>query len=216
MRDTGYLRERMVREHIAARGVADERVLQAMREVPRHEFVPEHLRTQAYGDHALPIAGGQTISQPYVVARMTELLAVGPEHSVLEIGTGTGYQTAILARLARVVYSLERVPELAREAIARMRELGCDNVKIQVFDGTVGWSEVAPFDRILVAAGAPAPPQPLLDQLAPGGRMVIPEGDRQAQRLMVYEKDAAGRVRATAHEPVAFVPLVGRHGWDAE
>jgi protein-L-isoaspartate(D-aspartate) O-methyltransferase len=215
MRDTGYLRERMVREHIAARGVADERVLQAMREVPRHEFVPEHLRTQAYGDHALPIAGGQTISQPYVVARMTELLAVGPEHSVLEIGTGTGYQTAVLARLARVVYSLERVPELAREAIARMRELGCDNVKIQVFDGTVGWSEVAPFDRILVTAGAPAPPQPLLDQLAPGGRMVIPEGDRQAQRLMVYEKDAAGRVRASAHEPVAFVPLVGRHGWDA-
>ena len=215
MRDTGYLRERMVREHIAARGVADERVLQAMREVPRHEFVPEHLRTQAYGDHALPIAGGQTISQPYVVARMTELLAVGPGHSVLEIGTGTGYQTAVLARLARVVYSLERVPELAREAIARMRELGCDNVKIQVFDGTVGWSEVAPFDRILVTAGAPAPPQPLLDQLAPGGRMVIPEGDRQAQRLMVYEKDAAGRVRASAHEPVAFVPLVGRHGWDA-
>ena len=215
MRDTGYLRERMVREHIAARGVADERVLQAMREVPRHEFVPEHLRTQAYGDHALPIAGGQTISQPYVVARMTELLAVGPGHSVLEIGTGTGYQTAVLARLARVVYSLERVPELAREAIARMRALGCDNVKIQVFDGTVGWSEVAPFDRIMVTAGAPAPPQPLLDQLAPGGRMVIPEGDRQAQRLMVYEKDAAGRVRATAHEPVAFVPLVGRHGWDA-
>jgi protein-L-isoaspartate(D-aspartate) O-methyltransferase len=215
MRDTSYLRERMVRDHIAARGVADERVLQAMREVPRHEFVPAHLRTQAYGDHALPVAGGQTISQPYVVARMTELLAVGPEHSVLEIGTGTGYQTAVLARLARVVYSLERVPELAREAIARMRALGCDNVKIQVFDGTVGWSEVAPFDRIMVTAGAPAPPQPLLDQLAPGGRMVIPEGDRQAQRLMVYEKDAAGRVRASAHEPVAFVPLVGRHGWDA-
>ncbi len=216
MRDFRYLRERMVRDHIAARGVADERVLAALREVPRHEFVPGHLRTQAYSDHALPIAGGQTISQPYVVARMTELLAVGPSHSVLEIGTGTGYQTAILARLARRVYSLERVPELAREAIARMRELGCDNVKIQVFDGTVGWSEVAPFDRILVAAGAPAAPQPLLDQLAPGGRMVIPEGDRQAQRLMVYEKDAGGGVTASAHEPVAFVPLVGRHGWDAE
>jgi protein-L-isoaspartate(D-aspartate) O-methyltransferase len=183
--------------------------------VPRERFVPEHLRTQAYGDHALPIEGGQTISQPYVVARMTELLAVGPEHSVLEIGTGSGYQTAILARLARRVYSLERVPELAREAIRRMRELGYDNVKIQIFDGTVGWSEVGPFDRILVTAGAPAAPQPLLDQLAPGGRMVIPEGDRQAQRLMVYEKDAAGRVRASAHEPVAFVPLVGRHGWDA-
>jgi len=216
MRDYRYLRERMVRDHIAARGVADERVLQALREVPRHEFVPEHLRTQAYSDHALPVAGGQTISQPYVVARMTELLAVEPSHSVLEIGTGTGYQTAVLARLARRVYSLERVPELAREAIARMRELGYDNVKIQVFDGTVGWSEVAPFDRILVTAGAPAPPQPLLDQLAPGGRMVIPEGDRQAQRLMVYDKDAEGRVTGSAHDPVAFVPLVGRHGWDAE
>lgn len=216
MRDYRYLRERMVRDHIAARGVSDPRVLEALREIPRHEFVPEHLRTQAYTDHALPIAGGQTISQPYVVARMTELLAVEPEHSVLEIGTGTGYQTAVLARLARRVYSLERVPELAREAIARMRELGLENVKIQVFDGTVGWSDVAPFDRILVTAGAPSVPQPLLDQLAPGGRMVIPEGDRQAQRLMVYEKDAAGRVQATAHDPVAFVPLVGRHGWDPE
>jgi protein-L-isoaspartate(D-aspartate) O-methyltransferase len=202
----------MVREHIAARGVADERVLQAMREVPRHEFVPEHLRTQAYGDHALPIAGGQTISQPYVVARMTELLAVGPEHSVLEIGTGTGYQTAVLARLARVVYSLERVPELAREAIARMRALGCDNVKIQVFDGTVGWSDVGPFDRILVTAGAPRVPEPLLDQLAPGGRLLIPEGDRLGQRLVLYERTPEG-IRRSSGEPVAFVPLIGRHGW---
>lgn len=215
MTELGHRRERMVREHIAARGVRDERVLQALREVPRERFVPEHLRTQAYGDHALPIEGGQTISQPYVVARMTELLEVGPECSVLEIGTGSGYQTAILARLARRVYSLERVPELAREAIRRMRELGCDNVKIQIFDGTVGWSEVGPFDRILVTAGAPAAPQPLLDQLAPGGRMVIPEGDRQAQQLMVYDKDAGGRLIRTAHEPVAFVPLIGRHGWDS-
>lgn len=214
MRDFGYLRDRMVREHIAARGIGDERVLDALREVPRHEFVPVHLRTQAYTDHALPVAGGQTISQPYVVARMTELLGVDSDDSVLEIGTGTGYQTAILAQLARRVYSLERVAELAREAIGRMREMGYDNVKIQVFDGTVGWSDVAPFDRILVTAGAPAAPKPLLDQLAPGGRMVIPEGDRQAQRLVVYEKDAEGEVTRTLHEPVAFVPLVGRHGWE--
>jgi protein-L-isoaspartate(D-aspartate) O-methyltransferase len=214
--DDTYLRERMVRELVEARGVRDPRVLSAMREVPRHLFVREHLMTQAYGDHALPIGEAQTISQPYVVARMTELAEVEVGHKVLEIGTGSGYQTAILARLARWVYSLERIPDLAHQAIRRMRQLGILNVKIQAFDGTVGWSEVAPFDRIMVTAGAPAPPQPLLDQLAPGGRMVIPEGDRQAQRLMVYEKDAAGRVRASAHEPVAFVPLVGRHGWDAE
>jgi len=213
MREDAYRRERMVRDHIAARGVADERVLQAMREVPRHLFVREHLRAQAYGDHALPIAGGQTISQPYVVARMTELLDVQPHCSVLEIGSGSGYQTAILARLARRVYSLERVPELARLAIQRIRELGLDNVKIQIFDGTVGWSEVAPFDRILVTAGAPKVPAPLLDQLAAEGRLLVPEGDRDTQRLVLYLKTARGAVRRRPGEEVTFVPLVGRHGW---
>lgn len=216
MRDYSYLRHRMVREHIAARGIHDERVLEAMRETPRHLFVPGPMRSQAYTDHALPIAGEQTISQPYVVARMTELLEVGPEHSVLEIGTGSGYQTAILARLARRVYSLERVPELAKQAIRRMRELGFDNVKIQIFDGTVGWSEAAPFDRILVTAAAPRAPAPLVEQLAPRGRMVIPEGDRGSQRLMVYIKDARGRLQSAAGEGVAFVPLIGRHGWDED
>jgi protein-L-isoaspartate(D-aspartate) O-methyltransferase len=213
MGDDAYRRERMVRDHIAARGVSDERVLKAMRELPRHRFVREHLRSQAYGDHALPIGDGQTISQPYVVARMTELLEVGPRHSVLEIGTGTGYQTALLGMLAARVYSLERVPELASRAIRRIRDQGLDNVKIQAFDGTVGWSEVAPFDHILVTAGAPAAPPPLLDQLAAGGRMVIPEGDRTLQRLVVYARDDRGKLRRKLGEPVAFVPLIGRLGW---
>jgi protein-L-isoaspartate(D-aspartate) O-methyltransferase len=207
------VRERMIREMIAARGVRDERVLAAVRKVPRHLFVKDHLRAQAYGDHALPIGSAQTISQPYIVARMTELLEVGPEHSVLEIGTGSGYQTAILALLARRVYSLERVAELAREAIPRMRQLGLENVKIQVFDGTVGWSEWAPYDRILVTAGAPKVPEPLLDQLAPGGVLVVPEGQLNAQRLVIYRKSARGGIRRSEGEEVAFVPLLGRHGW---
>lgn len=207
-------RERMVRDLAEKRGLKDPRVLEAMRRVQRHLFVKDHLRTQAYGEHALPIAGGQTISQPWVVGRMSELLEVAPEHSVLEIGTGSGYQTAILALLAKRVFSLERVADLAHQAIRRIRELGLVNVKIQVFDGTVGWSEMAPFDRILVTAGAPAAPQPLLDQLAVGGRLVVPEGTQQAQRLVVYAKSARG-LRRKEEDAVAFVPLVGRHGWPA-
>ena len=143
---------------------------------------------------------------------MTELLGVGPEHSVLEVGTGSGYQTAILARLARRVFSLERIPELAKEAIARMRRLKLDNVKVQVFDGTVGWSDVGPFDRVLVTAAAPKVPEPLLDQLAAGGRLLVPEGDRLGQRLVLYERTREG-IRRSAGEPVAFVPLIGRHGF---
>jgi len=209
-----YQRERMVRELLEKRGIRDARVLAAMREVPRHLFVRENLAGQAYKDHALPIGEAQTISQPYVVARMSELLALEAHHKVLEIGTGSGYQTAILARLARWVYSLERIPELAHQAIHRMRQLGVPNVKIQAFDGTIGWSEVAPFDRILVTAGAPGAPKPLLDQLVSGGRLVIPEGDRQHQRLVLYER-IGGRTRRLEMEPVAFVPLIGRFGWQA-
>ncbi|HEX6199005.1 MAG TPA: protein-L-isoaspartate(D-aspartate) O-methyltransferase [Thermoanaerobaculia bacterium] len=208
-------RERMVREHVAARGVSDPRVLQALRDVPRHLFVRGHLERKAYGDFALPIEAGQTISQPYVVARMTELLAVEPRHKVLEIGTGSGYQAAVLSRLGRWVWSLERVPELARTAIARLRELGIDNVKVQVFDGSLGWAEAAPFDRILVTAGAPAAPGPLLAQLGPGGRLVIPEGSRDDQRLVLYRKEGDRVVREEG-EAVVFVPLLGRHGWELE
>ncbi len=183
-----------------------------MGEVPRHLFVPEHLVGRAYGDSALPIGEAQTISQPWVVARMTELLEVGEEHSVLEIGTGSGYHTAILAKLARWVFSLERIPQLCRQAIARMRDLGIENVKIQAFDGSVGWSEAGPFDRILVTAGSPSAPPPLLDQLRPGGRLLVPEGSRETQRLVLYDKSASG-VRKRSREAVVFVPLIGRHGW---
>jgi protein-L-isoaspartate(D-aspartate) O-methyltransferase len=215
MSDYAVQRERMVRDHIAARGVKDERVLAAMRRIPRHLFVRDTMRSRAYGDHALPIGAAQTISQPYVVARMSEMLEVGPEHSVLEIGTGSGYQTAILAALARRVYSLERIAELAHQAIPRMRQLGLDNVKIQVFDGTVGWSEWAPYDRILVTAAAPKVPEPLLEQLAPGGMLLVPEGTMHLQKLVLYKKSARGEVRRKEGEEVAFVPLLGRHGWKA-
>ncbi|HYG63038.1 MAG TPA: protein-L-isoaspartate(D-aspartate) O-methyltransferase [Thermoanaerobaculia bacterium] len=216
MSDFAVQRERMVRDHIAARGIKDERVLAALRRIPRHLFVRDHLRSRAYGDHALPIGASQTISQPYVVAKMSEMLEVGKEHSVLEIGTGSGYQTAILAVLARRVYSLERIAELAHQAIPRMRELGLDNVKVQVFDGTVGWSEWAPYDRILVTAAAPKVPEPLLEQLAPGGTLLVPEGSINAQRLVLYKKSARGEVRRKEGEEVAFVPLLGRHGWKAD
>jgi len=206
-----FQRKRMV-EKLQRRGIRDPRVLQALQDVPRHEFVRKNLRNQAYQRFALPSSSDQTISQPYIVARTTELLELDPEHSLLEIGTGTGYHTAVLARLVRRVYSLERVPELAREAIQRMRAMGYDNVKIQIFDGTVGWSEVAPFDRILVTAGAPAAPRPLLEQLKVGGRLLIPEGSQEKQRLVLYERGEHGFERSEG-EPVAFVPLIGRHGW---
>jgi protein-L-isoaspartate(D-aspartate) O-methyltransferase len=214
-RDYTWQREQMVQK-LADRGIRDARVLQAIRQVPRHRFVREHLWGQAYGDFALPLVSGQTISQPWIVARMSELLAVEPEHKVLEIGTGSGYQTAVLALLARWVFSLERVSALARLAIERLRELGVGNVKVQAFDGTIGWSEMAPFDRILVTAGAPAAPQPLLDQLAPGGRLLLPEGSLDEQRLVAYDKDRFGGLQRQEADAVAFVPLVGRFGWEPE
>ena len=204
-------RDRMIRL-LERKGIADKRVLGAMAAVPREFFIPSNLETQAYRDVALPIGNGQTISQPYVVARMTELLRVGEEDSVLEIGTGSGYQTAILAHLGQRVFSLERIPELAREAVNRLKSMALDNVKVHVFDGTVGWSEMAPFNRILVTAGAPRVPAALLDQLAEQGRLVVPEGDREIQRLTVYDK-SGDEVVKQAGEPVAFVPLIGRDGW---
>lgn len=206
------LRERMVRELIESRGIKDQRVLDAIRRTPRHLFVRDHLRAQAYGDHALPIGQQQTISQPYIVARMSEMLEIAAEHTVLEIGTGSGYQTAVLALLARRVFSLERVPELAHQAIQRIRELNLLNVKIQAFDGTVGWSEVGPFDRIMVTAAAPKAPEPLLAQLKEGGKLLVPEGTQESQRLVLYTRGARG-VRRKEGEAVSFVPLVGRHGW---
>jgi protein-L-isoaspartate(D-aspartate) O-methyltransferase len=207
-----YQRKRLVRD-LRSRGITDEQVLAAMFEIPRHLFVRPHMRNQSYADFALPLEAGQTISQPYVVALMTQMLNVGRDHTVLEIGTGSGYQTSILAKLARWVYSLERVHELAQKAIHRLRSLGIDNVKVQAFDGTIGWSDGAPFDRILVTAGAPEVPKPLLDQLAIDGLMVVPIGDRVAQRLVTFRRLKNGRIHRSEGEPVVFVPLVGRHGW---
>jgi protein-L-isoaspartate(D-aspartate) O-methyltransferase len=205
----------MVRELERKHGISDPRVLEAMRQVPRHLFVPQDLRHQAYTEFALPIGAEQTISHPSVVARMTQLLEVTEDHSVLEIGSGSGYQTAILAILAKRVYSIERQGELARKAIHNLRTLNLNNVKIQPFDGTVGWSEMAPFDRIMVTAGAPQVPAPLLDQLAVGGLLLVPEGDRRRQHLVKYEKTKKRVIRTESGE-VSFVPLVGRFGWESD
>ena len=213
--DYSYPRQRLVQQ-LASRGIEDQRVLDAIQKVPRHEFVRRHLWPQAYRDFALPLSSGQTISQPWVVARMTELAQLESHQRVLEIGTGSGYQTAVLALLVRWVFSLERIGELARSANKRLRGMGVDNIKIQTFDGTVGWSEMAPYDRIIVTAGAPGLPQPLIDQLAEGGRLVIPEGDLERQTLACYQKAADGTVYREEHGAVAFVPLVGRHGWKVE
>ncbi len=206
-------RERMVtrlRDHY---GLRDEKVLEAMRTVPRHLFVSEALQGRAYGDHALPISGNQTISQPYIVARMTELLELDEHSRVLEIGAGSGYQTAVLAKLAAQVYSIERIADLAREAQTRIRQLNIYNATVKCFDGTLGWSAHAPYDAILVAAGGPNIPEPLIAQLKIGGRLVIPVGaTRESQRLIRVIKSEKG-YKEEEHGACAFVPLVGKHGW---
>lgn len=196
-------------------GINDPRVLQAMREVPRHRFVPEALQSRAYGDHALPINANQTISQPFIVARMTELLELDDQSRVLEIGAGSGYQTAVLAKVAAQVYSIERIGDLAREAQARIRQMEIYNATVKCFDGTLGWAANAPYDAILVAAGGPTIPEPLIAQLKIGGRLVVPVGDsREAQRLIRVIRTATGR-REEDHGACAFVPLIGQHGWSA-
>lgn len=206
-------RERMVREQIEARGVTDPAVLRAMRTIPRHLFVDEALIPQAYENHPLPIGHGQTISQPYVVAWMTELLQVSPGMRVLEIGSGSGYQTAILAELGAHVHSVERVKALADLARQRLAELRYLRVRIKRDDGTLGWPDEAPFDRILVTAAGPKIPEPLIDQLADPGRMVIPVGEkRREQALYLVTKDN-GRVTTRNLGGVLFVDLVGAHGW---
>ena len=196
--------------------IGDPRVLEAMLEVPRHLFVPEALQGRAYGDHALPINANQTISQPYIVARMTELLEADKSSRVLEIGAGSGYQTAVLARVAGQVYSIERIADLAREAQARIRALGIYNATVKCFDGTLGWSAHAPYDCILVAAGGPDVPEPLLAQLKVGGRLVIPVGaSRESQCLVRVVRTEEG-YRHEEHGSCSFVPLIGRYGWTNE
>jgi protein-L-isoaspartate(D-aspartate) O-methyltransferase len=193
--------------------INDPKVLEAMRAIPRHFFVPEALQGRAYGDHALPISASQTISQPYIVARMTELLEVNKDSRVLEIGAGSGYQTAILAKVAGQVYSIERIGDLARGAQARIRELEIHNATVKCFDGTLGWAANAPYDGILVAAGGPHIPNPLVAQLKPGGRLVMPVGPtRESQRLVRVIKTETGS-KEEDHGACAFVPLIGQHGW---
>jgi len=203
----------MVEEQLVRRGITDARVLDAMRKVPRHRFVEEALRDRAYGDYPLPIGEGQTISQPYMVAAMTQLLRLGGAEKVLEIGTGSGYQTAILAELARRVCSIERLPSLAARARRTLEELGYTNAVVKTADGTYGWPDEAPFDRILVTAGAPAVPAPLFQQLAEGGRLVVPIGDSQSQTLHVVDK-VEGRMRTSTDCGCVFVKLVGKYGWE--
>ncbi|HSD47457.1 MAG TPA: protein-L-isoaspartate(D-aspartate) O-methyltransferase [Pyrinomonadaceae bacterium] len=194
-------------------GIRDLRVLEAMRSVPRHFFVPEALQSRAYGDHALPISANQTISQPFIVARMTELLELDSNSRVLEIGAGSGYQTAVLAFIAAQVYAIERIGDLAREAQSRIRQLEIYNATVKCFDGTLGWAANAPYDAILVAAGGPVVPEPLAVQLKIGGRLVVPVGPaRDAQRLIRIIKTETG-YREEDHGGCAFVPLIGQHGW---
>lgn len=193
--------------------IADKALLEVMNRLPRHAFVPEALKAQAYKDNALPIAGGQTISQPFIVARMTELLELKGTEKILEIGAGTGYQTAILASLARKVFAIERLANLATEAERRLRELGFRNVTIKAADGTAGWDLYHPYDAMLVAAGGPAIPDPLVRQLKVGGRLIIPIGDSQrSQNLIRVTRTATGYTQEN-FGPCAFVPLIGEHGW---
>jgi protein-L-isoaspartate(D-aspartate) O-methyltransferase len=203
-------RAAMVAEQIVARGVADPRVLAAMRKVPRHLFVPDAVRPSAYDDSPLPIGFDQTISQPYIVAYMSEILQVAPDHRVLEVGTGSGYQAAILGELAREVYTIEIVPELAERARATLESLGYANVHVQVGDGYLGWPEHAPFDRIMVTAAPDHVPQPLVEQLADGGRLVLPVG-RGDQWIRVLTR-RGDRVTEQTTIPVRFVPLVRKPG----
>jgi protein-L-isoaspartate(D-aspartate) O-methyltransferase len=201
-------RERMVRDQLVAAGIHDPRVLEAMRRVPRHAFVPEELRAHAYDDGPLPIGHGQTISQPFIVALMCERAALGPDSRVLEVGTGCGYQAAVLAEIAGDVYTIEIVEALARSAAARLTALGYGRVHVRYGDGSVGWPEAAPFDAVLVAAATGTVPDALLAQLVPGGRALVPVGSRQGQELRLYRRTADG-VEMTPVCPVAFVPLTG-------
>ncbi|OAG27199.1 protein-L-isoaspartate(D-aspartate) O-methyltransferase [Thermodesulfatator autotrophicus] len=205
-------RERMVQTQIAARGIKDPRVLAAMLKVPRHLFVEEALKDQAYGDYPLPIGEGQTISQPYIVALMTEALELKGPEKVLEVGTGSGYQAAILAELARWVYSIERYSSLARRAKRILESLGYNNVIIKVGDGTKGWPEAAPFDAIIVTAAGPKIPEPLIEQLKDGGRLVMPVGDEWSQYLIKVTKKGDQLIKENLGA-VRFVKLVGEYGF---
>jgi protein-L-isoaspartate(D-aspartate) O-methyltransferase len=206
--------ERLVKI-LASKGITDDRVLDAFRSVPRHLFVDGAMYAQAYDDNALPIGSGQTISQPYVVALMTQLLHLGKDDKILEVGTGSGFQAAILAQFSRRVYTIERQRDLADIARKRLREMGYENIAFKQGDGSAGWVQHAPFDRIIVTAGAPVVPEVLIEQLATDGRMIVPVGGRFNQELIVYEKTGQ-EIKNHTEGGVIFVPLIGQHGWREE
>lgn len=207
-------RQRMVQEQIVARGVADQRTLTAMREVPRHLFVDDAMRARAYGDYPLPIAAGQTISQPYIVAFMTAALKLAGHERVLEIGTGSGYQAAVLSRLCQQVYTVERINSLLVNARKVFDQLRYYNIIGKLDDGTMGWPEHGPFDAIIVTAGGPTIPQPLIDQLADPGRLIIPVGNQDVQELQLLTREE-GEITVENLASVRFVDLIGEHGWRA-
>jgi protein-L-isoaspartate(D-aspartate) O-methyltransferase len=215
MIDFPKARLKMVEEQITSRGIKDANLIDAMKKIPRHLFVEEALQNQAYTDHPLPIGERQTISQPYMVALMTEALLLTGKEKVLEIGTGSGYQAAILAELSEKVFSVERIRPLAIRARKLLYELGYFNVEIKIFDGTFGWMEESPFDAILVTAGSPDIPQPLIDQLTTGGRLVIPVGDAFVQDLFRVTKTEGG-VKKEDLGGCRFVKLIGKYGWKTE
>ena len=215
MVDFPKARLKMVEEQIISRGIKDAKLIAAMKKIPRHLFVEEALQNQAYSDHPLPIGEKQTISQPYMVALMTEALLLTGKERVLEVGTGSGYQTAIVAELSEKVFSVERIRPLAIRARKLLYELGYFNVEIKIFDGTFGWMQESPFDAILVTAGSPNIPQPLIDQLATGGRLVIPVGDASVQDLFRVTKTGEG-VKKEDLGGCRFVKLIGKYGWENE
>lgn len=214
VRDFDLERKQMVEYQIRRRGVPDQRLLAAMGKIPRHRFVPDGESYAAYEDMPIPIGSGQTISQPYMVALMTDLLKLTGEERVLEIGTGSGYQAAILAELAREVYTVERFGSLAERARLTLADLGYSNVTVVVGDGTLGYPDRAPYDRIIVTAAAPQIAQPWIDQLRDGGRLVLPLGQRWSQVLTAVTKEG-GSVHTEDHGGCVFVPLVGEHGWES-
>ena len=210
----GEMRERMIREQLIGRGITDKKVLEAFKKVPRHEFIPPELGERAYSDYPLPIGNNQTISQPYMVALMTQCLGLMGGEKVLEIGAGSGYQTAILSKIAGEVYSVERIDSLAARAKKILEDIGYKNCKIKVGDGTLGWSEYAPYDGIIVTAGAPGVPESLVAQLKDGGRLVIPIGSGYTQVLTIIEKEGAS-LKTTEVCGCMFVPLIGKEGWES-
>jgi len=213
--DFALARERMVKDQLRARGIRDEGVLQVMGKIPRHLFIEEALADEAYDDHPVPIGEKQTISQPYIVALMTEALELTGKENTLEIGTGSGYQTAILAELSNSVYTIDRIESLLLNARKILAQLGYDNIVFKVFDGTMGWEDCSPFDAIMVTAGSPSLPRPLLDQLADNGRMIIPVGDRHTQELIKVIRRGR-RLEQESLGGCRFVNLIGVHGWRDE